>query len=354
MAGNDTRFKREILGVSILLILGSIFIIYPFLNAIIMAVATSYFLRFGHQELNKRIDNEFLSTMIIISSVIGFFTLALFLFINNFNQIIGSINILVVDLQQNIEQIIRTFNLSESFRQEVNRFTVDISQTVRNMLRNILASVPATMVDLGIYLVTSIYFYKDGARIKRKLMNVVKSLPENEEKIVKSLMKSTDSIFRGVFLTQFIVAGTLTVITAIGFYLIGLLTTPIPFIGLWAILVGLAALLPLVAAFMFYGPIGLYYILYGQPIKGTLILVFGIIFVNVLTEIFLRPYVGAKQMDEHPLIIFTGFIAGPLTLGLKGLILGPLVLILSKEFLLNYSELVSDEPDQSHSEDMED
>ncbi|PSH01785.1 MAG: hypothetical protein BRC27_00925 [Nanohaloarchaea archaeon SW_10_44_10] len=72
-----------------------------------------------------------------------------------------------------------------------------------------------------------------------------------------------------------------------------------------------------------------------------------------MSEIVIRPYIGSRQMDEHPLIIFTGFIAGPLTLGLKGLILGPLMLILSKEFLLNYSELVSERPDENHSEDKE-
>lgn len=354
MSEDDIRFKREILGVSILLILGSLFIIYPFLDAIILAVATSYLLRFAHKELNKRIENEFLSTMIIISSVIGLFLIAVFLLLNNFNEIIGSINIFVIDLQQNIEQLITQFNLSESFRAEVNSFMISLSELVRNSLRNTLTSIPALLIDLGIFLVTSIYFYKDGAKIEKKLFSVIESFPENEEKIMRSLLRSTDSIFRGVFLTQFIVAGVLAIVTAIGFYLIGLLTTPIPFIGLWAVLVGIAALLPLIAAFMFYGPIGLYYILYGQPLKGTLVLIFGVVFLNILSEVLLRPYVGARQMDEHPLIIFTGFLAGPLTLGIKGLILGPLMLILSKEFLLNYSELVSGEPEENRTEDKED
>jgi predicted PurR-regulated permease PerM len=104
---------------------------------------------------------------------------------------------------------------------------------------------------------------------------------------------------------------------------------------------------------MFYGPVGFYYLVFGEPLKGALILIFGIVVLNIMTEIFFRPFIGSKQMNEHPLIIFMGFLAGPLTLGIKGLILGPLVLILSKEFLLNYSELVSDEDDETHSEDTE-
>lgn len=354
MAEDTTRFKREILGVSILLILGSLFVVYPFLDAIILAVATSYFLRFAHKKLNRKLDNEFLSTIIITLSVIGFFSLSLYLFISNFNEILGSVSLLSINLQQNIEQLIQTFNLSDTFRAEVIEFMVGFSESIRSWLRSTLASIPSLLIDFGIYLVTSIFLYKDGHKLKEKIFSVIESFPENEEKIIKSLLRSTDSIFRGVFLTQFLVAFILAMITWVGFEIIGMITTPIPFTILWALLVGLAALLPLVAAFMFYGPIGFYYLLFGEPVKGALILVFGVIVLNIMTEVFFRPFIGSKQMNEHPLIIFVGFLAGPLTLGIKGLIIGPLLLILSKEFLLNYSELVSDGSDVTHSEDTED
>lgn len=80
----------------------------------------------------------------------------------------------------------------------------------------------------------------------------------------------------------------------------------------------------------------------GEPLQGGLILFFGFTVLQIMPEIFLRPYIGSRQMDEHPLIIFTGFLAGPLTLGLKGIILGPLILILTKEFITDYSRLVSE------------
>lgn len=341
MADEDLRFKREILGVALLLILGSMFVLFPFLDAIILAVATSYFLRFGHRNLNNKLNNEFLSTLIIISSIVGLVIVGVFVFINNFNDILAALNIFAFDLQQNIQSLISALNLPENFKTEMTQFIQTLSESMRQYLRNTLASIPSLFIDLGIYLVTSIYLYKDGPKIKEKTFDFIDSLPEDEEKIIRTLIRSTDSIFRGVFLTQFTVAAILGLITALGFYAIGFTTSYIPFTILWAILIGLAALMPLFAAFMIYGPIGLYYLLFGFPLKGALILIFGTLFLNILPEIFLRPFVGSKQMNEHPLIIFTGFIAGPLTLGLKGLVLGPVLLILSKEFLLNYSELVA-------------
>jgi len=341
MVEQELRFKREILGVALLLILGSLLIVYPFLDALILGAASAYLLRFAHQKLNRRIRNDLISSLIIITSVVGTISLAVFLFINNFYDIIYSLNLFAQDLQQNVNNIIEALYLPENFRAQVVGFISTLSVSLENYLRGTLASIPRVMIDIGIYLFTTIYLYKDGGRIKRKLFSVIGSLPEEEQKISKTLVNSIDSIFRGVFLTQFMVAMIIGIMTAIGFYTIGWLTTPIQFTLFWSLVIAVAALLPVVAGFMVYAPMGLYYLAFGEPIKGTLILMFGTLVVNILPEVFLRPYIGAKQLDEHPLLIFVGFLAGPLTLGLKGIILGPIMLILSKEFILNYSELVS-------------
>ncbi len=341
MVDQNLRFKREILGIATLLVLASLFVVYPFLDAIILGAATAYLLRFAHIKLNSRLDNELLSSFIIIFSVIGTIVLALFLFINNFYDILYSLNVFAQDLQQNVNNIIDILQLPENFRAHIIGFISALSVGLEEYLRATLASIPRVMIDIGIYLVTAIYLYKDGERIKRKTFSLIDSLPKEEQKIAKTLINSIDSIFRGIFLTQFIVALIIGVLTAIGFYLIGLITSPITFAIFWSIVIAVAALLPIVAGFMVYAPLGVYYLLFGEPVKGTLILGFGTVVVNILPEVFLRPYVGAKQLNEHPLIIFIGFLAGPLTLGLKGIVLGPVLLILCKEFILNYSELVS-------------
>jgi predicted PurR-regulated permease PerM len=345
MDEQELRFKREILGVAILLGLGSILVLFPFLDAIILAVATSYLLRFAHQRLNSRIDNETISSIIIISSVLAVLGLSVYFFINNFVDILSGLNTLTGSLRQGIVNIIELLQLPESFKQNALNVIDSLSNKATGWLVDIFTKIPSVMIDLGIFLVTAIYLYKDGSKIEKDINELVENLPDNERKIIRSLIRSIDSIFRGVFVTQFLVAAILGLIAGIGFYAISLVTSPMPLIPLWAFLIGVAALLPLIAAFMFYGPIGLYYMITGEPVKGSLIIVFGIIVLNILPEIFIRPYIGSRQMNEHPLIIFIGFIAGPLTLGLKGLILGPLLLILTKEFIQNYTNLVSSPPE---------
>lgn len=341
MADENLRFKREILGVALILSLASVVVLYPFLDAIIIAIATSYLLRFAHDRLDKKLNNEFLSSVIIISSLLGFISLTLYLIVSNTGNIIDGLQIVSTSFRQGVTNIIDFFELSQSFEETALGMVDTFSLEVRSWALNTLSQLPSVFVQVAVFAVSSVFLYRDGDRIQSHIMELIQNLPENERRISKSLIRSIDSIFRGVFVTQFTVAAIAGLIAGLGFYAISLITSPMPLIPVWALLIGVAALLPLVASFLFYGPMGLYYIVSGEPLKGSLVLAYGIIVLNIVPEVFIRPYIGSRQMNEHPLIIFTGFLAGPLTLGVKGLILGPVLLILTKEFILNYTDLVS-------------
>lgn len=353
MGDNRIRSQRETVLVTLLLVLGSLFVLYPFLDAIILAIVVSYLLRFGHERLNSRLDNDLLSSAIVISGVIiGLFAF-LYFFINNFFEILAQFNQFTGSLRQGILSAVEFLNLSEQFQANVESFINRVSDRATSQLVSTFASIPTLLIDVGIFLVTTLFLYKDRNKLEEQVRAIIDNVPEPERGIVKSLLRSVDEIFKGVFMTQFIVALILAVVTGVGLYLIAAITSSIPFILLWSILIGVAALLPLFAAFMIYGPIGIYYFLVGDPLKGALILIFGTIVINVMAEVFLRPYIGSKQMDEHPLVIFLGFLTGPLVLGFKGLIIGPLLLILTKEFALNYTSEPYAEGSQSRTEDME-
>lgn len=355
MDEGELRARRETLLVAVLLFLGSLLIIYPFLDAIIIAVAVSYMLSFAHTQINNKLENEMLSSIIVISSVLGLVIIGLYFFINNAYYIQDQFQIFAISLEDRVIDALETLEVPQTFQDNVRTYFSSFSTTASQWVIDLFFTLPGILIDLGIFLVTAIFLYRDRSKLKAEIEGLLKGLPETEEKIIRSLFQSIDSIFRGVFVTQIIVAVAMAVATAIGFYIIAQITTPMPLIPLWSFLIALAALLPLIAGFMIYGPVGLYYLTLAQePIKGGLILVYGIIFLQILPEIFLRPYVGSKSLDEHPLIIFIGFLAGPLVLGLKGLILGPLILILTKEFLFNYTDLVSSELDQNRIVDNED
>ncbi|MFB6203013.1 MAG: AI-2E family transporter [Candidatus Nanohaloarchaea archaeon] len=334
------RTQNEIFLVAGVLFFLSLYVLYPFLDAIIMGVAVAYLLRFAHDWINARLNNDLLSSVIVVTGVLALVGMSLYFFINNFFYILSQVNQFTGSIQQGVTGVIELLNLSPSFQANVENFIDRVSdRTTRNMI-GLFTSIPSLLIDLAIFLFTAIYLYRDRSKIQSQIQGVMRNLPESEQAVVRSILESIDHIFRGVFMTQFIVAILIGVLSGLGLYVISLITSPIPFIPLIAFLIGIAALLPLIASFMFYAPVGAYYIMVNQPFKGMLIILFGVLGLNVLTEVLIRPYVGSRQMDEHPLVIFLGFLAGPLVLGLKGLILGPLLLILTKEFILNSASIV--------------
>jgi len=351
----ELRAKRETLLVVALLVVGSMLIVFPFLDAILIGAAVSYVLASVHKKLDPYIQNEFLSSAIIISSVFGFVLISLYFFINNFFEILAQLNLFTGSLVDKTIQALEPFNLPETFIENIRQYLNNFSDSISDVLISLFASLPSVIIDLGIFLVTSTYLYKDRKRIAEHMNKITDSLPETEKRIIENLIESVEDIFQGVFLTQAIVSVILGGLMGLGLYTISALTSPIPLIPLWIVLIAVASLLPLVANFMIYVPLGGYFILTGTgPLKGTLVIAFGFIFLQIMPEIFLRPYIGSKRLDEHPLIVFLGFLAGPLVLGFKGLILGPVLLILTKEFAISYSELVSDVENDSRNEDKED
>lgn len=341
MSRDSLKAKRETLSVALLLMVASTIVLYPFLDAVILAIATSYFLGFAHDKLSTHVRSDLLANTIIISGLLAIVSGGLYFFVDNVYNIVSQLNQFVISLEDSTVVVLESISAPQYIISETSNFFQQASNFASDQLLGVIFSLPSFLINLAIFLVTAIYIYKDRRKIYEAIDRILKDLPETEEKIIRSLVHSIDSIFRGVFMTQIIVAGILGIITAAGFYLIGLLTSPIPLIPLWGFLVAAAAILPLVAAFMFYAPLGTYYMLSGYPLKGSLIIIFGILFLQIMPEVLLRPWVGARRLNEHPLIVFTGFIAGPLVLGIKGIILGPLILILTKEFILNYADLVS-------------
>lgn len=331
------RDRRARIFVTILMMLLSAVVLYPFLDAIVLAVFVSYMLRFAHKHVNRYIDSEVLSSTLIMGGVVIGVTAVMYIFVNNFFIILEQVNTFTGSIREGVISIVDFLQLSEQFQDNLRSFLGRISDMLTNYLLDTFSSIPSLLIDVAIFLVTALYLYKDRASIENRFNDIMKNVPQPEKGIIFSVLGSIDDILKGVFVTQFVVAAALGLITAVGFWIIGRLTSPIPLIPLWAILVAIAALLPLVAAFMFYGPMSAYYFMTGAPLKATMILLFGLVVINLMSEIVLRPYVGSKRMDEHPLVIFLGFLAGPITLGIKGIVLGPLLLMLTKQFILSYT-----------------
>ncbi len=96
----------------------------------------------------------------------------------------------------------------------------------------------------------------------------------------------------------------------------------------YSFLAAFCELIPVFGSTVAFIIVGAYALAQGD-LPGVFILFFlGYVGVAALPEIFIRPVLMGRRVHVHPVVMFTGFIGGIVTMGIAGFVLGPLILVL--------------------------
>jgi len=74
----------------------------------------------------------------------------------------------------------------------------------------------------------------------------------------------------------------------------------------------------------------------GNTFSAFGVLAFGVVILTIFLPMVLQPYLGSKQSDVNPLTIFIGFFSGPIIFGAKGMLLGPIILVVVHTIIQEY------------------
>jgi predicted PurR-regulated permease PerM len=123
------------------------------------------------------------------------------------------------------------------------------------------------------------------------------------------------------------------VLGGIGFWITGL-PDPIFFGAATAV----ASLLPAVGTMLVWIPAGIALIASGSPGRGVLELCWGFMIVVGVSDYVIRPRLVAGEAEVPALVTFTALFGGVEVLGLKGLIVGPVLMSVALAVLRSYAE----------------
>ncbi len=207
----------------------------------------------------------------------------------------------------------------------LNRFLASLSETVSNIAR---WSVILFFMFLTMYYVLT----RNFSDIINEYLE--KSLMESEKAIFKVFWTSVNRVMRSMLYGHILVSILIGLIAAAGYSLI-----QVPFPLLLAIITMALALLPLIGAWMVYIPISLMYFMAGDLERGISLLLFGVIFLNLLPDFVIRPRLVGRAAEISDFIVILGFITGTLAFGPMGLIYGPFIMGLGKGLLDGYAQL---------------
>jgi predicted PurR-regulated permease PerM len=198
------------------------------------------------------------------------------------------------------------------------------------------------LLNFFLFFIVLFFLYKDGHFLTKKLFEI-SPLPEkyNKELYEKFKEVSHGTIFGllGTAVYQGIMGG-------LGFYIVGISS---PF--LWGTLIMFAALIPLIGTVIIWVPAVLILFFQGQVGLALFLAIWSVVLVSFADNV-IRSYLIKGKIKMHTLLTFFSLIGGFMAWGFIGLIIGPLVLVLTFTllhiFTLEYKQvsIIKKEPEK--------
>lgn len=313
-------------------IAGTVYLLFPFADAIIFGIVTAYILYHLEATINRHVQNPLLTNSIVFIMLFVFIGVLIYGFSTSITVIGQNIQAFLEALSGSASFVIQYFDLPQTLATVADTMVQDVTDSMTSFLVDELRHFPWLAINLFMYTATAVYFYMNASKIREMAMKALDQFDEDDQGL-REMIVDINNVFRQLYVTNLGVA-VLSLSSMMGiFWLLGL-----DFWWGWAVLVAIFNFLPLVKGFIVYIPLGMVYIALDEFWIGMLIIVFGLLLVDLVAELIVRSWLPTPQIRESATILLFGFIGGVLVLGVTGIITGPLVLMATKNFLLQYYE----------------
>ena len=195
---------------------------------------------------------------------------------------------------------------------------------------NFIFAIPKFILSVFVMLFTLYYLFKQGPEFVKQLIDFIPISEKNKPLMTKKFKSTLHSLVYGNFLVALVQA----IVAGIGLWIFGV-TNPL----LWAGVMFVLALLPFVGAWLVWFPGALYMIfkslILDTPLWGGVgLLIYGFLVINNVDNLIRPKIMGGKAV--HPVIVLLGVFGGIPLFGIFGIIIGPLLLALSVDFIQYY------------------
>lgn len=161
------------------------------------------------------------------------------------------------------------------------------------------------------------YFFKDGNSLVDKLGAVIPFPLVYENELFSKLGSMVKAVVFGVFFTALLQG----LVGGIGFAIVGI-SSPV----FWGAAMAFLSLIPVVGTAIIWVPAVIFLLIFGSYGSALFLFLWGVFLVGSVDNIA-RTYLIGGKAQTYPLITFFVILGGVLMMGLKGVIIGPLVLM---------------------------
>ena len=181
--------------------------------------------------------------------------------------------------------------------------------------RDLLAGFLGMMATLFFLVLSLFYLYRDGPLMVHVARELIPLKPSDRKLVLDEMRDAVNAAVRGGLVTalvQGVLGGIILAILGVDGAV------------LWAAVMALASLIPVVGTALVWGPIALFLMWDGHPWQAAILVGYGVAVIGTADNL-LRPILVGQHMQAHSLLLFFGIIGSIMLFGFKGIVLGPIV-----------------------------
>ena len=204
---------------------------------------------------------------------------------------------------------------NQTVRENVDEWQDRAIEGLKDVAADLARALPGFFIALTVILFVVYYVLVDGERLVEYLERAAPIPASQVHFLLEEARNGLNAVFAGQILTS-LIQGALG---GIGFLIAG-----VPGAIVWASVMAVLSLLPVVGAFLVWVPAAIFLLLRGDLWQGLFLIGWGVVVVSQIDN-FVRPKLIGDRAAIHPIFVLIGVLGGVAAFGFIGLFLGPLI-----------------------------
>lgn len=236
------------------------------------------------------------------------------------------------DLKNQIDPVINLESLD--IKSSIVNAAQNVSTFLVSQTTNLIKSLSTLILGFVMLLFSMFFLFKDGDKLVERIGYLSPLPAKYEVQLFKKLKDMVNAIIVGGFFTAMIQGA----LCGIGLAIAGV-ASPV----FWGAVAMFLAFVPMIGTALVWIPAAIVMFISGEYQWGIFLIIWGVALVGTIDN-FLKPMLIGKKANTYPLLIFFVVLGGIFTMGFKGLIVGPLVLMAFMSLLhvyeIEYSKIL--------------
>lgn len=317
MIDEKTVKKMIVLSSIIFLVVLSILVVWPIVLSIFVGLLLSYMFYPLYIRTTKLVREKNVSALIIVLLLIFVIFIPIwFLFPVMARQALDAyLYIQKVDIFSFLRTIFPEMVSTDTLAM-LNNLSSNFLGSCFSQSSQFLLNLPNLLLQLVIVLFVFFFGMRDADKIK----GFVKAISPFSLELEKNLSKQFKDVTNAVVYGHILVGILQGILTGIGLLIFGASN-----VLLLTVLAVLAAILPVIGAWLVWLPVSVFLIASGHTGAGIGLFLYGALLVSWIDNL-IRPYIISRRTALNSGVALIGMIGGLITFGLIGVLLGPIIL----------------------------